>query len=550
VTDAPPPERGRDQEPGGSVPGEGAHDAAVPQPAEVQPTAAGVDRARLQDGAVRGATWTVLHTLVSLPVAFVVNLIVARILGVSDYGRLAFLTSLMEVASGIISLGFGSALIQFGSRFHASGHHDELRHLLSAAQGFRLLVAAPLLTAVIVLVVDVPPPMLALAVVFGILVPTALDGAAACVWIENKSAAGAKIALVTSLTSSAAVVVAAVLARTPDAVWATRLVVTGAAVALSLVPISPAYRRAVLRPRLPRGLPAGFWRFAIPAAAAGVVGGLVMSRSEIFFMTWLATPAAVGAFALAYGLAGHLFAPAQAFVGPLIPAISGLRAVDSDALGPAFRRTLRAGSTVVGLLVAAAVSPLALLVTTLYGIEYASAAPVVVVLGISAGLVIVFSPVTAFVTSRLSAGELLRANLVALVVDALLAVTLIPVAGIWGAVVANVGAATIRFSLLVRTEIALLGMRWVEVWTQVRPAVLGAVLCLALWFAARPFGFGIVPAVVAGLVGLAGYVAALRVARTGLTEADAGSIARPFGSRLRPVLRVVLPMLTRSRLGA
>jgi O-antigen/teichoic acid export membrane protein len=517
--------------------------APLPDPAVASPT----DRSGLQDGAVRGATWTVIHTLISLPVAFAVNLVVARILGVADYGRLAFLTSLMEVAGGIITLGFSQALIQFGSKFHAAGRHDELRHLLSAAQGFRLLVAGPLLALVVLLVVDVPPAMLAIAVVFGIFVPAALDGAAACVWIENKSAAGAKLAIVTSLTTSAAVVLAAVLARTPDAVWATRLVVTGTAVALSLLVISPAYRSAVLRPRLPRGLPEGFWRFALPIAAAGVVGGLVMSRSEVFFMTWLATPAAVGAYALAYGLASHLFAPAQAFVGPLIPAISGLRAIDGQAVAPAFRRTLRASSTVVGVLLAAAVAPLALLVTTLYGHEYDASSPVLVALGISAGLVIVFAPVTAFVSSRLSAGVLLRANLTALAVDAAVAVSLIPLVGIWGAVVASISAIAVRYGLLLRNEIGQLGIGWGELGGLVRPALLGVLLCLGTWFAVRPLGDGLGSAVIAGAAGVAGYALALRVARTGLTESDAASIARPFRGRLQPVLRIVLPVLTGRR---
>jgi O-antigen/teichoic acid export membrane protein len=521
-------------------------DEAPPEPQEpgAPPSSSATDRARLQDGAIRGATWTIIYTAVSLPVAFVVNLVVARILGVSDYGRLAFLTSLMDVASGVISLGFGAALVQFGSKFHASGREEELRRLLSAAQGFRILVAAPVLALVVVLVVDVPPAMLAIAVLFGVFVPAALDGAAACVWIENKSAAGAKLAIFTSLTTSAAVVVAAVVGRTPDAVWASRLVVSGAAVALSLLVISPSYRRAVLRPRLPRGLPRGFWKFSLPAAAAGVIGGLVMSRSEVFFMAWLATPAAIGAFALAYGLAGHLFAPAEALVGPLIPAISGLRMVDAPAVAPAFRRTLRASSTVVGVLIGAAVVPVALLVTTLYGEEYADAAPLVVVLGISAGLVIVFSPVFAFISSRLSAVELLRANVVALAADAALAIALIPLIGVWGAVVANVGASGVRLGMLVRGEIRHLGLRWREVAHLVRPALLGVVLCGGLWLVTRAVGDDVSTALLAGAVGLAGYGLALKLGRTGLTEADARSIARPFQGRLRPVLRVVLPLIT------
>ena len=47
----------------------------------------------LQRRAVAGSTWTAVHTVVSLPIAFVANAIVARSLGVSSYGHLAFLTA-------------------------------------------------------------------------------------------------------------------------------------------------------------------------------------------------------------------------------------------------------------------------------------------------------------------------------------------------------------------------------------------------------------------------------------------------------------------------
>ena len=65
------------------------------------------DRAGLQDRAMRGASWTLIHVMVSLPVAFVANLVVARILGVEGYGRLAFLMTFMTVAGGIVTLGLG-----------------------------------------------------------------------------------------------------------------------------------------------------------------------------------------------------------------------------------------------------------------------------------------------------------------------------------------------------------------------------------------------------------------------------------------------------------
>src|SRR6478672_8368893 len=94
----------------------------------------------LQDRAIRGVSWTLVHTVVSLPLAFVANLVTARVLGVSDYGRLAFLMTFMDVVGGIVSLGLGIGLLQFGARAHAAGRFGEVQHLLSVSQGFRLLV--------------------------------------------------------------------------------------------------------------------------------------------------------------------------------------------------------------------------------------------------------------------------------------------------------------------------------------------------------------------------------------------------------------------------
>src|SRR4051794_9341503 len=187
-----------------------------PEPgSESQP----LDRGRLQHLASRGATWTLIHTLISVPIAFVGNLAIARMLGVADYGRLAYLTLLMSVASGVVEVGLGSALIQFGSRAHAAGRRSEVRSLLSASQGFRLLVVAPALTVVVVATARVGPWLLLIAVVFGVWMPAALDGALFCTIIEGRSAAGAKIAMGTNIVVQVATVGAAAIAPNPDVVW-------------------------------------------------------------------------------------------------------------------------------------------------------------------------------------------------------------------------------------------------------------------------------------------------------------------------------------------
>nr|WP_255523949.1 oligosaccharide flippase family protein [Terrabacter sp. MAHUQ-38] len=504
-----------------------------------------MSREGLQERAVRGAVWTVIHTFIAIPVAFLVNLLMARVLGAADYGRLAFLTALMEVVSRMLTAGFGSAVIQFGAKAHAAGRTAAVSRLLSQSQGFRLLVVMPVLSLVVLLFADVPPTAMVIAIVFGLVVPAAFDGAVACLTIENKTADGAKIALVTSLATQVAVVAVVLVVGTPDAVWTIRLIVTGVAVALCLVPISAAYRAAVLRPALPRGMPIGFWRYALPVGLASVIGGLVMSRSEIFFMNWLAAPAAVGVFALAFGLAGHVFAPAQAFVGPLVPAISGLLEVDAQAVRPAFRRVLRAGATVVGLVEAVAVVPLAVLVPVLYGPEFAEAGPVVVALGVSAGFVTVASPVAAFVSARLSAGDLLRATSVALVVDVALALALIPTLGVWGAVIANVAGSMTSLLLMTRSELRGLGITVSLALRDAIPCFVGAGLAGGLMVAADAVpGNEWLRAVGVAAVGGLLYGAALRVSRSGLTVPDADAIIRALPRPARRLGPFVLGLLT------
>jgi O-antigen/teichoic acid export membrane protein len=486
-----------------------------------------------------------IHTVIAIPVAFLVNLLIARVLGVADYGRLAFLTALMEFVSGLLASGFGAAVMQFGSKAHAAGRTAEVAALLSKWQGFRVLFAMPVLSLVVIFATDVTPAAIAVAVVFGVVLPSSLDGAAACLGIENKTASGAKITLLTSLTTQAAVVVVLLLVRTPEAVWFIRLVVSGLAIGLCLVPISKAYRRAVLRPALPRHLPPGFLRFAVLMGASGVVGGLVTSRSEIFVMNVLAAPAAVGIFALAFGLSSHVFAPAMAFLGPLIPAISGLREVDRDAVQPAFRRVMRVGCTVVGLLSAGVVGPLAALVPTLYGAQFREAAPVVVVLGVAAGHVVAFNPVYAFVTSRLSGGTILKANLVALALDLGLAVALIPSLGYWGAVVANAAGALTTLVILLRLELRELVLRPAQFVGDSAPVYVGGAIAAVAFFATAGLDLpALVRAPVLGLVGVGAYLLALRLLHSGLTDADAGVLLRGLPRPLRRVGGAVVRALT------
>lgn len=495
---------------------------------------------------MHGALWTLVNIAVSMPVAFGVNLLLARVLGVVDYGRLAFLTAVMQIAGILVSAGMSSALIQFGSRAHAAGRTAEVQGLLSLVQGYRLLVSTPAVAVALTLLAHVDAWLLVCSLIFGVLVPGALSTAIDCLWVENRPATGAKLTLVGGLVTQGAVIAALLVFRSADAVWLVRVAVGGLDALLNLLVINRSYRRAVIRPRLPRGFPAGWWAFALPTAVSTLVATLVTSRSEVFLLQWLGKAADVGLFALAYGLSTHLFAPAQSLVGPLIPAISSLREVDLDAVGNAFLRTLRTGATVSGLVVATAMPALASLVPILYGAEFDAAVPLMVALSAAGAVLIVSGPAVAFVTARLRSRFLLGANVAGLSVDLLVAVVTIPRWGAWGAVAANIAAAITSTTLVVNSERVGLGMRRGTLLRSLLPAVAGAAAGVLAYLLSREIGSPWLAAPVAAASGLVLFVLGLRLGRVGLAPRDRAALIGVVPPKGRLIADRLLGLLVQS----
>ena len=152
-------------------------------------------------------------------------------------------------------------------------------------QGFRLLVAAPILTVVVVVMVtDVGFWFKVVAVVFGVVLPAALDGAPACLGIENKTAAGAKVVLVSNVLTQLAVLVAVLVIAQADVVWAVRLIMISITVLLSPHPDPPGLPTRGPASPLPSGPARGLLavrptdRTRRPVVDAGVSRGPRSSR--------------------------------------------------------------------------------------------------------------------------------------------------------------------------------------------------------------------------------------------------------------------------------
>ena len=127
----------------------------------------------------------------------------------------------------------------------------------------------------------------------------------------------------------------------------------------------------------------------------------------------------------------------------------------------------------VALLMGVGLPVVALLVPAFYGPSYEGVPPILIALGVANGFLIVGAPVGAFVMARLSGFKVFAASLVALAVDVALALTLIPVWGVWGAVAANVCAAATQMMLLLVSEVRALGLTWGAVLRDALPALWG-----------------------------------------------------------------------------
>lgn len=494
--------------------------------------------------------WTIVHIGVSLPLAFGINILLARILGVADYGRLAYLTMVMEIASIIVTAGVGSGMTQFGAKAHSRGDATGVKALLRRTQGFRVFIGAPLLTLVAVVVADVPPLLLVLAVVFGIWVPAAFGGGLALLTIQNRVDRMARLQMVMNVVTQAVVVMTVLLLPEPDAVWASRLVVGSMTVVIAVFLVHVSYRRAVLTPRWPSGMPSGFWRYAIPIGISGIVASLALNRSEVVLLEHLSTAQQVGLYAMAFGLAGHLFAPAQALLNPLTPAISALREVDLEAVRGAFLRTVRASSTIAGLIIALGGPTLALLVPLLYGPAFAAGSSLVLALVVVSGFLIVTYPTEAFVTARLRSNSVLIVNTLSLVAAVAVALLLIPWLGAWGAVLGKGAVVLARVAWLGWHEQESFMVTGWEYLSGFRAVLLAGGSALAAYAAGSgvsdAIGSDAIGAVTAALMGGTLFWVGLRLFRCGLHRGDVDAITGALPAGVRPTASKLLRLMLSS----
>jgi O-antigen/teichoic acid export membrane protein len=489
-----------------------------------------------------------VNASVSLPIAFLANVVVARSLGVADFGSLAVLSVVLTWVIVLTDLGVGDATVQFAAMAHARGDAVKVDLLLGRALGYRLAVQLPLLTLAIVVVLREQPLGILAVALLSMVLPQLFGGATQTLTIESRTHVAAWFGLLANVLTQLAAVVAALAVSTAAAVWGARNLAAAIVIPFVVLALSAARRRAILRPRDPRRHDREFRAFALRTWATGLLSLLVLSRSEVVLLGWLTGEEAAGIFALATGLAAYLVGPLAALVNPLVPAAAGLVAAAPERLVEAFDRTARVTGVAAGGVLAVGVALLLPLVEPVFGDEYGPAAPFLPLATLATCAAVMAAPGQVFLRSRGRADLVLRLTVVAAVVDVVLSIALIPPLGTWGALLAF---SVTNLLLAVTAQVAERRVQRQGVLAAVRDFVpltsgafvLGLVALLPLpsaWPAAALTG---------GLVALLGYALSLRLTRAGIAAADGRVLVLACPAWLRPAARLGVALVTTGHRG-
>lgn len=397
-----------------------------------------VTPAELQTAAVKGSIWTSLHATVSLPLAVVANILVARALGPVDFGFLATLIAAYGIAVGAANAGISDATIQWGARAYVRGATEDLVDLVRRCSGYHLVVELPLMITVTAVLLrnasEVTQFAACLAVAFGMYIGTAAN----VQMLLSRTATVARVAIVTNVALQVTIVVSAEASHSGYVTWTARIVAANLGTVGLLLLLPRPLRTAVLRPRFPRGWPPGFVSFGFKTAVGGIVALLVFSRSEIFVLQADRQHAAAGVFALGFGIAAHMTAPIDALLGPMMPAAVSLVATAPERLGNAVLRGLRFTAVAAGGIAAVGIPLASALVVPLFGSSFEQVASLILPLALVSCIQSLNHPVTAFLYGLRRVGNVLVVNLIAFSIDIGIAIATIGALHAWGATIANV----------------------------------------------------------------------------------------------------------------
>lgn len=414
----------------------------------------GINARELQSRLLTGVSWSMVSVAVSIPLALLVSVVLARTLGPAGFARYAFLAFTAPlVVWAATDFGVEGSAVRLASQSLASGDLAAGGAILGKALGWNL--ARLPIVCVLVLLLARPAPWAAAVIVASLVLLHAASGAKLSLLAENRAAVQARLSFVAGVVASAVTIAAALLGATPTSIWALGFSCAAIVVPGQIFAADARLRRSVLTPRMPLRLPTGFWTYGIGSFAIALAGMLVFSRSEILILQVLHRREALAVFALAAGLAQRMTMPIETLLGPLIPALAALDAAHPERLQAGFARALRLCLGGIAFAGGAGLAGIAFAAPLLFGRAYRDVGAVFAALAVAALARAATQPFAALAYA-VGRPQLLFVPLgVALALDTAIAFASIPFIGVWGAVAANMVGVASGLLLLARATAGL-----------------------------------------------------------------------------------------------
>lgn len=451
----------------------------------------------------RGGLWSVVAYAGEGGSLFAVSIILARSLGPVNFGSYSFYLWLFRMLPTLLALGVPAALARMVPEALGAGEGATAKGFVRLALRFHaaaLFVPVAIAAAVLVASSD--------ALLAGLLVA----GTAASLVVLDLEAVltglrDFRLLAAFAGASGALQVAAAVCGNLLDVGWEgylTLLVGAGLAGLAGISVVCRARLRHLPPPALAPGDRRRFVHFASVTSFTILIDAVLWGRPELLFLKWMATDREVGFYSAALRVAGLVSVLPLIAARSLVPEFSRLRgAGDDSGLASAYPRICALLALVAAPLgaVGAALAPAA--IATIYGADFGPAGSATAVLVAGAFVNGIAGATSAAVLTGPRPRLVAELGAVAMVVNLVLDVVLIPPFGAVGAAVATVAVQAASVCVGIVYGWRALGLRY-PVATVARIAAVAAGGAVVAWAAGGP---GLAGMVRGGAAGGATYLA-------------------------------------------
>jgi O-antigen/teichoic acid export membrane protein len=482
------------------------------------------------------AGWSVMTGVITTISGLVASVVIARWLGPLLMGEYSYWMWIVAVLPMFFGFGLPQATLKFAAQLLAGGERDlaasVVRALLKISVAVSVALAAGLLIVCLVWVSSANfTVLLVVAAVIVLGSATGVLGSATQAAMDYRFVS--RLALWLNTAQVCALLIVLTMGGGLLGLFLVMLACSVGTLLLQRLWFRRVYGRAHRR-MVPPELRAAIIKYCRSITALSLLDAVAWSRSEIFLLRLFAGADQIAFYSLAYGISGRLIMAATLITHPMVPALSGLHALnDSRRMSQIYQAAVR--------YVALLTFPLALggiffadpLVTLIYGARYHGVAVPLVITAVAS---LAFALTLACSAALYALGRpdfLVRLNVILVAADMMVALLLTPRYGAVGAALANAIApiATLIVSA------AFLQRRYAlrfPVWSTTKIFIAAGVAVGLAWSLVP--ASGLLSFLAIGVITASGYAVAVIVGRI-FDQAEDCEVFRKVGERLPRALR-------------